>query len=180
MEILQREKKGKRMNQDEVFYSKSTPCIMKVGDYDVLIDAEDAYKIQKMGPWRVSNCRGKLYVRNYKIVAGRQVQTMMHRIISNALEGAEVDHINGNTLDNRKENLRLCTHSENIKNQKLRSNNKSGYKGVYFCKNNQKWRSSIRVNGKKFYLGSFNNPEEAYASYCDASKKYHGEFGRTK
>jgi hypothetical protein len=95
-------------------------------------------------------------------------------------DGIEVDHINGNTLDNRKSNLRLCSHKENGRNRKLNKNNTSGAKGVNWDKHALKWKCEIRINTKKLYLGLFAEIEQAKKAYAEASKKYHGEYGRIK
>jgi hypothetical protein len=89
-----------------------------------------------------------------------------------------VDHINGNTLDNRRSNLRVCTHAENMRNRRKNSNSSSGYKGVFWDNHYKKWSSYIRVNNKRIYLGRFDDSKVAYEAYVAASKKYHGEFGR--
>ena len=89
-----------------------------------------------------------------------------------------VDHINGDTLDNRKCNLRICTQADNIKNRKKDIDNSSGYKGVNWSKSNKKYLARICVNKKIIYLGYHATAELAYSAYCEASKKYHGEYGR--
>ena len=89
-----------------------------------------------------------------------------------------IDHKFGNTLDNRKENLRRCTQKENARNSEISIRNKSGYKGVTWSNNKNKWRSRILVDRKEIFLGYFNDPKEAYQKYCEANKKYYGEFGR--
>ncbi len=88
----------------------------------------------------------------------------------------EIDHINGNKADNRKENLRECTRSQNCINQAIRKDNKSGVKGVYWAKDRQKWRACIGVNWKTINLGTFKNKEDALVAYNDAAIKYFGEF----
>lgn len=103
--------------------------------------------------------------------------TIMHRLILGARKGEQVDHINGDGLDNRRTNLRICNGSQNQHNRKLQINNKSGYKGVYF--NKRKWTARIVVNNKKIYLGRFTDPTEAARAYDEAAKKLHGEFART-
>lgn len=94
-------------------------------------------------------------------------------------DGKCVDHINGNRLDNRKSNLRLCTRTENNHNMKLSSRNKSGAKGVYVQSKNR-LRVSIMVNGKNIYIGTFPNTEaglkQAKTAYNNAAIKYYGEF----
>lgn len=86
------------------------------------------------------------------------------------------DHKNSNPLDNRRENLRIATRNDNARNAKKSKANTSGYKGV--SRFRDRWQASIRVNGKKFYLGHFKTPEEAHEAYCIAAKKYFGEFAR--
>lgn len=85
----------------------------------------------------------------------------------------------GNGLDNRKSNLRIVTHKQNMQNRKIHKNNKSGYKGVYKKKCGT-YLAQIRANKKKYYLGSYPTAAEAYTAYCEASEKYHGDFGRVK
>jgi hypothetical protein len=101
----------------------------------------------------------------------------LHREILNLTDpNLQVDHINGNTLDNRKINLRACTANENSKNKTKPFENKvSEYKGV--CRYRNKWRSQINVNGEKIYLGLFYTEELASEAYKIASEKYHKEFG---
>lgn len=90
----------------------------------------------------------------------------------------EIDHINGNPLDNRKENLRIVTHLQNSYNQKIASNNTSGYKGVSYSKEKNKWTTQIRFNKKLHYLGDYSSLEKAARVYNEAARKYHGEFAR--
>jgi hypothetical protein len=86
-----------------------------------------------------------------------------------------IDHVNGNKLDNRIENLRAATHSENLYNRKLQSNNLSGVKGVSWDKSSKKWKARISVDGKDLLLGKFDSIEEARDTVNEARKK-HGEF----
>lgn len=91
-----------------------------------------------------------------------------------------VDHISGDTLDNRRSNLRVCKPAENIRNRKLNSNNQTGYKGVSYHQRLKKYRSDIRAGGgRTIYLGVYETPEEAAAAYDQAASFYHGEFART-
>ena len=101
----------------------------------------------------------------------------MHRQILNAPAYMLVDHINGNGLDNRKANLRLATGVQNGYNRrKTRKRTWSKYKGVTFDKRRKKWQAKIVVNGRKQYLGSFNNQLDGARAYDRAARKYHGEF----
>lgn len=90
----------------------------------------------------------------------------------------EIDHINGNSADNRIVNLREATRSQNAINRSKQSNNRSGYKGVWKRKNLNSWVAQICVNKKNIRIGSFDSPEKAYAAYVEAAKKYHGEFAK--
>lgn len=104
---------------------------------------------------------------------------IMARVTGRPLvKGEIVDHINGNSLDNRRNNLRLCTHAQNIHNQRLSQRNTSGYKGVSYITSIGKWRAQIKVNRKQKTIGTYDTPEEAHAAYCEAAKKYFGEFAR--
>lgn len=87
-----------------------------------------------------------------------------------------IDHINGNKLDNRIYNLREATYSQNHMNKKPDKKNKSGFKGVCYVKQREKWNANIYFNGKKKNLGYYNNIEDAVKAYNEAAKKYHGEF----
>ena len=90
----------------------------------------------------------------------------------------EVDHKFGDRSDNRPCHLRLATHSQNVQNMKLKTDNTSGFKGAMWYKRNQKWGSSITANGVRRFLGLFDTAEEAAAAYAAASLMYHGEFAR--
>jgi len=89
-----------------------------------------------------------------------------------------VDHINGNTFDNRRSNLRACTSAENTRNMVKHKDSSSKYKGVHCIKINEKWRSIIRVNKIAISLGYFTNEIEAAKAYDIAAVKYFGEFAR--
>lgn len=121
------------------------------------------------------------YARNNTRTGGevRLHRLIMERVLGRSIEPKEwVDHVNRNKLDNRRCNLRMCTQSQNNYNQKRHSNNKSGYKGVSWNKQKNKWQSKIKVEKKLKYLGLFNDPEMAHKAYCEAAIKYHGEFAR--
>jgi hypothetical protein len=98
----------------------------------------------------------------------------MHRLVMGAAKGQEVDHINGNPLDNRKSNLRFVTHAQNQKNMGKGVRNKSGYKGVSWHKRAKKWQ--VFVNST--YLGLFSDLEEATKAYNIKALELFGEFAR--
>jgi hypothetical protein len=92
----------------------------------------------------------------------------MHRLIMNFPKKLQVDHINRNTLDNRRENLRTVTQSQNLHNTSSRKNNKSGYKGVHFDKRKKKYIAQIMIDRKYIFLGHFDNAIEASKAYQKA------------
>lgn len=84
----------------------------------------------------------------------------------------------GKPYDNRKENLRIVTHMQNMKNIKLSVSNTSGYKGVHWCKLEKKWKAFIAVNKRTIHLGTFANKEDAINARKEAEKKYYNKFSR--
>ncbi len=98
----------------------------------------------------------------------------LHTFLLGKNKGKEIDHINGNKLDNRECNLRFCTHRENLRNQVVQKNTFSGFKGV--APNKKKWSAKITINGEKVLLGTFPTKEEAAQVYNEAAKKYYGKF----
>lgn len=128
----------------------------------------------KMSPGSIAGCikkDGYVYVgfKNAKIMAHRIIWEMHNGKIP---EGMEIDHINHTRDDNRIENLRVVTHSENNRNISKASNNKSGYTGVSYEKTRDKWRSSIQINRKLLNLGSCDRIEDAIKARLDAEIKY--------
>lgn len=103
----------------------------------------------------------------------------LHRFIMDAKRGTQVDHANGNGLDNQKENLRMCNTAENIHNSTTPKHNTSGFKGVSLCKVTKKYKAYIKISGKQVWLGYFNKPEDAADAYDEAAVKHFGKFART-
>lgn len=135
-----------------------------------IVDDDDFYSLSQF-KWCFQNSpRGY----GYAVRINKKRLIIMHRLIMNAKEGMEVDHINGNTLDNRRCNLRVCSPPENKRNRKINKGSYSGYKGVDFKKN--RWRARIQINKKSLFLGCFMTKEEAAEAYNIAALKYHKEF----
>ena len=106
-----------------------------------------------------------------------EVFTRIHRLLLGATNPKmQVDHINGNKLDNRKENLRLATNQQNQHNVGKRKNNTSGYKGVSWYRKRKKWKAAIKHNKKSIHLGYYDTPEEASRAYDKAAVEFFGEF----
>ena len=122
---------------------------------------------------------GEWYYRPSGIRHRRQTSLRLHRLIMNTPKGMQTDHINGDTLDNRKENLRVATREENGRNRGRTKKNTSGFKGVSYQKKpkgrineySKPWKARIVHNGKHIYLGMFATPEEAGKAYDDKVKE---------
>jgi len=131
----------------------------------VMVDEEDFERVNQYS-WCLN---GKGYV-NGSV-------GFLHRFIMNTPKGMCVDHINHNTLDNQKHNLRLVTYSQNNMNRRKNSKKETSlYKGVCYNKHRNKWRCCIKLNGKSKEIGSFTTEEQSALAYNDAAKQYHGEF----
>ena len=105
----------------------------------------------------------------------------MHREIIYVPDGLEIDHINGNGLDNQRSNLCLCTHRENSRKQRLGRNNKTGFKGVNVDRriSTKPYYAYIWVDNKRIYIGYYQTAKLAAQSYDQAALKYYGEFALT-
>tara|TARA_R100000995_G_scaffold71191_1_gene39828 strand:+ start:267 stop:914 length:648 start_codon:yes stop_codon:yes gene_type:complete len=183
-------------------------------DYEMIMEAPRSYtktgKLRKQsGKWRLfqptPNLKyGVTYSGPYTDRSNGRSQAFVHRLIMGFPEGMDVDHINGNGLDNRRENLRVCTRSQNAMNKKLRSDSTTGYKGVYKCKptvhrkkyvskktgevtyhestnyyKNKPYVTRVGIpgtSGKKKTVGYFATAEEAGQAYNDYVIKEFGEF----
>lgn len=114
----------------------------------------------------------------------KETYSMGHRVAWALTHGewprSQIDHINGNRMDNRICNLRLASHKENQRNKGAGLRNKSGFKGVHFSKTAQKWIAQIHVNGKTRHIGVFDSALAASKEYCAAANKEHGEFACAK
>lgn len=146
------------------------------------IDADLAYL-----KWIVTSAdpRIKPYAYRHKgSVNGKSKHERMHRVILERIlnrplgRGEMPDHIDGNGLNNRRTNLRLATQAQNNANSKLKSTNTSGYKGIVFLKDENRWRAHISVNGKRIVIGRYKTAEEAHEAYCKAAQEHFGEFAR--
>jgi hypothetical protein len=183
-------------------------------DYEMIMEASRSYtktgKLRKRsGKWRLfqpaTNLKyGATYSGPHTDRSNGRNQVLVHRLIMGSPEGMDVDHINGNGLDNRRKNLRVCTRSQNAMNKKLRSDSTTGYKGVYKCKptvqrrkyvskktgevtyhkstnnyKNKPYKAMAAIpgtSGRKKSIGYFATAEEAAQAYNDYVIKEFGEF----
>ena len=146
---------------------------------NALVDDGDFEYLNKFHWYAVKRHNTFYAMRDYYPHHGsRRKNLLMHRDILSPDSSQDVDHIDGNGLNNQRNNIRACSHRENMINRGLQSNNKSGFKGVSWSTKRGKWESRINVLGKSKYLGYFNDPVDAARAYNLASLKYHGEFSR--
>jgi hypothetical protein len=131
-----------------------------------LVDAEDYPKVRDH-KWRFAVAR-------YATASRGDETILMHRLIMDAPPGSEIDHADGNGLNNRRANLRFCTRSQNTCNRSKAKANKLGLKGVYMRGNS--YIARITKNGKCRELGWFKTPEEAHLAYRIAAIRHHGKF----
>lgn len=146
-----------------------------------LVDAED-YDWLMGWKWRVLHSAANLWYarRTVRKISGdaHRKDEFMHRVIMEAPKGIDTDHINGDGLDNRRYNLRICTHQQNIRNQRPQINRTSQYKGVSKHSRTGRWQCGIQHNSKVIWLGYFDNEEEAGLAYNTAATELFGEFAR--
>lgn len=152
--------------------------VFKVKNFDVLIDDIDADLLDLQ--WYANNEGSNSYVRRTE--RGRQNEKLhrviMARILGRPLRKGElVDHKDANPFNNQRGNLRLATKAQNAANSRAYKTNKLGVKGVYVSSSGR-FGARIKVDGKDIHLGKFDTIEEARAAYCEAAKKYFGDFAR--
>lgn len=138
-----------------------------------LVDNWEYERLRKHS-WHAS-----LYRNTYYALTGNgktQARVKMHHLVLPLLPGLEVDHIDGNGLNNQRENLRLCTSSQNSMNQRPQLGTTSRYKGVCWDKARNKWEAKIVVKNKTIHLGRFKVEKDAALVYNVAAIKYFGQF----
>ena len=144
--------------------------------YETVVDLEDARFVLSYR-WHASVRKNRAYAaRNPLKSLGETKNRYLHRVLMRAPSKQVVDHIDGDPLNNRKQNLRLGTQMQNTWNATAHSDNTSGYKGVYRSNVPGKWISKILVAGKLHKLGQFDTKEAAAVAYAEASLRLHGDF----
>ena len=169
----------RKVNKKWSFIEHEDHIELKWRDYSVLIDTEDF--------WIFEECRLRLlvgttssnrkyYVHIVSVISGSKYNyEPFHRSIMNCPDDLVVDHINGNTLDNRKLNLRQCTHQQNMMNAVKKRKSLSKFKGVF--RNGNSWGARIG-NGGRIHIGSFKTEEEAAKAYNEKALELFGEFAK--
>lgn len=142
-------------------------------DLYVQVDDED-YELVKDVSWR-------LVAKRY--ASGRHSSwdntRLMHRVIMKPSKLLDIDHINGDGLNNQRSNLRVVTHSENAANRAHKNvNNKSGFRGVHWCNTQHKWRAKINIDGKRVSLKYWDTATDAAKAYNQAAIKRYGDMAR--
>jgi hypothetical protein len=150
--------------------------------YEAIIDVEDVPLVERY-IWQTLVSRHTVYgITKVKGDSGDSRVILLHRLILGAPPDLQVDHRDGDGLNNRRRgkdgNLRLASNAQNGRNGRFRRNNTSGHKGVSWDKAKQKWEAYIMLNGKQRRLGRYLNINDAAAAYAKASAELHGEFGR--
>jgi len=138
----------------------------------IIVDPCDEYLLELK--WRNKD-RGDI-IYPFKCMGGQKYY--LHRIIAGARNGEIVDHINGNTLDNRRSNLRIVTMQENAMNVGLRKDSKTGIKGVNWRKDAHCWTAHIQYKKKKMHIGCYDNKEDAIAARLQKEEELYGEYMR--
>lgn len=150
--------------------------------YEAIIDAADVPLVEGLN-WFAAVSRRRdgsirtIYAhRNVRVGKGRAKPMSLHRTLLQSPAGFVIDHRDGNGLNNRRENLRIATLHQNQQNERKRSSNKSGHKGVYWHKATKKWAASLFVDGRRMHLGVHSNLETAAAVVQEKRAQLHGEF----
>lgn len=143
-----------------------------------LLDDDDFAFAKSLGSWYWANKKGSKYgyAEMTKRIEGKKIHFKLHRIIMNAQKGEQIDHINGDSLDNRRENLRICTQSQNNANRRILSTNNSGYRGVSWSETAQMWRATIKKDGLQKHIGYFPDKKTAARIYNIEAMELFGEF----
>jgi hypothetical protein len=141
-----------------------------------LVDNED-FDFVSQHKWCAHKHRNTYYAGTYIIRDGCKKYIHMHRLLMEAKKGQIVDHVNENGLDNRRENLRFATNSQNLHNSSI-TRGTSKYRGVYLRKGTNRWHSQIKVNNKQIHIGYFSNEIDAAKAHDQAALKYFGEFAK--
>lgn len=144
-----------------------------------MVDDED-FEYLNQWKWFALKCKGPVYAaRNQgQKQGGKHKIILMHRLILNVPKNKEIDHKDGDGLNNLRSNIRICNHQENHFNSRSRINTSSMYKGVYWDGRRKRWRARLGIEGKMKHIGYFNDEIQAALAYNHTATIYFGEFAR--
>jgi hypothetical protein len=150
--------------------------------YVAFVDDADYERVMAAGPWFAQLDKHTVYARrSIRLAANRWTNQSLHRFLLSITDPrVPVDHINHNGLDNRRNNLRVCTPSQSATNKRKRRGLTSRFKGVCWNKSVRKWHAQIFVDGKKKHLGFFGSETDAAVAYYRVSIEHFGKFCTTK
>jgi len=147
-------------------------CVLISQGYTALVDADDYPRVREHR-WHASRIHRTVYASS--VIKNKN--TYLHRFILDVTDQhAEIDHRDGDGLNNTRCNLRLARHSQNLANQRLSVANTSGYKGVVWLKVGRKWRAQTKHRGKFIDIGQFSTAVEAAHAYDAFMSNLHGDF----
>jgi hypothetical protein len=147
--------------------------------YEAVIDAVDISLVDGYN-WSADVSRRTVYAVRREYSKGASKNVRMHRVLMGEPKGFDVDHRDCDGLNNRRNNLRVATASQNKRNMRKPKHNTSGFKGVTLHKQTSKWQANIQIGGKHISLGLHETKAAAHAAYRQASATYHGEYGRVE
>lgn len=150
--------------------------VIYAGDMEFLFDLEDEHYL--VGKWWYKDDYG--YLTHVDIENGKNIYTRFHRLVMCAKDGEFVDHVSREKNDNRKRNLRICTHRENDINKGISERNTSGVIGVCLTSNKRKWTATVSVRKKQIFLGNYDNFEDAVKARLKGEQEYYGEYAPQK
>jgi hypothetical protein len=145
-----------------------------------VVDDEDYARVSRYS-WRAKRKRDGRTTYAYATIASvssrtGRVDVALHRLVMDAPADRQIDHIDGDGLNNRRANLRLATHAQNQANRNKQANNRSGFKGVYKTTGSESWQSILRFNRHNYGIKTCKTKEEAARWYDRAARVVHGEF----
>ena len=165
------------MKNDYEVLGETTVIFMKRRNGNVLstyIDTNDLDKLKShKGSWYANyhkKSNGYYVMSNFKKTDGSYTLIGLHRFLMDSPKGKVVDHIDRNTLNNKRDNLRVVTQAQNNQNTRLQRNSKSGVRGVYWCKHRNIWRAYVKHQGRNHYFGNHKEIDEAERAAIEGRK----------
>jgi len=170
---------GKTMDTSKFVVSDHGTATLATPYGLLLIDIQDIKILDRFCMLKYKKTSYGTYVIVWSSSKPRKRIGSLARLIMQATDGIEIDHINHNPMDNRKENLRVCTRQENVRNRRKRADSRQKYKGITLALPNcllRPWRAIAKLNGKRISLGYYATEEEAASAYNAYASKVFGQF----